>query len=337
MKLPKSYLIKAYLIASALILVVYSPGFCAQKKFPTAIISLLLTDSRPSMEDTATKAAANLGGPVNASLAILLAADLGYSWIQIVDAIEVGNLKADGSIPGVLPEVDPLGIITVNEQSLVAVEKTSLITVNAELPAIEMTELMAAMGKFENPGGDVLDSILEAICNAYTPEQIIVAIVTNTLFPDGTIKCLPADAERDECTEDPDLKILHPKGYIRDKNWSNCDPPDPPNIAGTWRQRGYQAIIVGFPGIYRLTGTGDGNFKHTGKIKWNNRLKMYEGDLADVEGFCCGNIGYIWIKVKNETTISVISLWTTPDGTVIKDNTEVWTDMTLYSRDVDLD
>ena len=337
MKLPKSYLIKAFLIASALILFVSSPGYCDQKDIP-AIIGLLLVDSRPTMEDTATKASANLGGPVNAALAFLLAADRGYSWVQIVDAIEVGNLMADGSIPGVLPEVDPLGIITVNEQSIVAVEKTSLITVNAKLPAIEMTKLIAAMGEFENPGGDVLDSILEAICNAYTPEQIIVAIVTNTLYPDGTIQCLPADAERDECIGDSDLKRLFPKGgSIGDKNWSNCEPPDPPNIAGTWRQRGYQAIIVGFPGLYRLTGTGDGNFKHTGKIKWNNRLKMYEGDLADVEGFCCGNIGYIWIKVKNETTISIISLWTTPDGTVVKDNTEVWTDMTLYSRDVDLD
>ena len=332
MKVLKPYLIKAFLITSALILVMSSPGYCAQKNIST-IISLLLTDSRPSMQDTATKAAANLGGPVNASLAILLAADRGYSWIQIVDAIEVGNLQADGSIPGISPEDDPHGIITVSEQTLVLTEKTLLITASNSSPTtVAKVKLIAAIGEYSQ-GGNVLDAIIRAICNGYSIEQIVAAIISDTLYPSGIINCLPADAERNDCMDGDGTLI--PKGKIFEKAWVDCKSPNLPNIQGKWQQPGYFAVIEGFRYKYTLTGSGPGNFLHTGTITWYSTNNWYEGNLADVDGYCCGNIGYIWVKVKDENTISIKSYWTTPEGDLVKDNTEVWTDMTLYSRDVD--
>ena len=341
MKAQKSYLIKAFLIASALILVVYSPGYCAPKKFPTAIINLLLTDSTISMKDTATKAAENLGGPVNAALSILLAADRGYSWVQIVDAIEVGNLKADGSIPGVSPEGDPQGIITVSEQSLVAVENTSLITVSKQSQvAITNTSLLIALDKYVEPGGNVLEAILNSICTGYSLEQIVLAIMSNTLRPDGRIKCTEADDENDclgqyDWDEMKKLEpIIKPTGKILPFKWNDCKTP--PNIQGIWGTNyGYTVTIVGDNRWYTYTGTGDGNFKHTGLIIWDKELNVYEGDLEDVEGYCCGNVGYLWLKAKDENTISIISYWTTPDGTLVKDNTTTWEDLFILSRDVD--
>ena len=50
MKVRKSYLIKAFLIASALILVVSSPGYCAPKNI-SAIRNLLLFDTQCSPEN----------------------------------------------------------------------------------------------------------------------------------------------------------------------------------------------------------------------------------------------------------------------------------------------
>jgi hypothetical protein len=285
------------------------------------------------MEDTVTKASAYLGGPVNAALAILLAADSGYSWVQIVDAIEVGNIMADGSIPGVSPEGAPQEIITVSEQSLVPVENTSLIKVSKQPLAVDTVSLVAQLGEFTDPKENVLAAIVDAICKGYSLEQIILAIMANTLRVGGWIACLPPDPDDSDCYYEGER--VTPVGKDWKQNWSNCVPPNPPNIAGKWRQYGYNATIVGSGFIYKLTGTGDGNFKHIGTINWYNKNNWYEGNLTDVEGFCCGNIGYIWIKVKDENTLSIKSYWTTPDGILVKDNTEVWTDLFLVSRDVD--
>ena len=286
------------------------------------------------MQDTATKASANLGGPVNASLSILIAADLGYSWIQIIDAIEVEKLNTDGSISGVLPEGEPQKIISTGEHSIVAADKTLFITVNTQSQTVEKTSLVEALGKFEDSGASVLDAILNAICNGYSPEQIVLAIISDTLYPSGLINCLQVDMDNHDCMDGGGTLI--PNGKIFEKAWADCKSLNLPNIEGIWKtDYGYWVTITGSEYKYTYTGEGAGNFKHTGVITWYNAYNWYEGNLADVEGFCCGNVGYIWLKVKDEKTISIKSYWTTPDGILVKDNTETWEDLTLYSHEVD--
>lgn len=196
---------------------------------------------------------------------------------------------------------------------------------------VDIIQLQAALGQYEDPEDNVLDNLLKAICTGYSPEQIINALVTGTLEQGGDIECLPADRINGKCF--PENGELIPANHGANV-WRDCNSPQlPPNIHGTWKAPGYWVRIARRDSYsYWYTGEGDGNFKHTGYITWYKRGEWYEGNLADVEGYCCGNVGYTWVKVFNEDEIGIKAYWTTPDGDLVKDNTDSWYKLLRHSH-----
>ena len=371
MKLPKSYLIKAFLIVSALILVVSSTGYCAQKNI-SAIPYLLLFDTQCSPENCTED-----------------------QWDDIfVRAIT--ELDAEGLV--ITPQTISSDIVVYlaifdRMLSIVGLEEAEEQKLNMALEAYDDKIIYCGPGNSKtNPQfygkqpqltGDCLNTACWAHDNCY---DTIDGLSEGCLWSKTTKDCddiffliYETCKELKECGAQCELANTIARN-LRDidcvnnyfVSWSDkckerlagcpdCTPKSVKDscdamgaecgttingcgetiecggscIEGKWSQYGYNATIEGSGFSYTLTGTGDGNFKHTGTITWNSTDNWYEGNLADVEGFCCGNIGYIWIKVKDENFLSIKSRWTTPDGTLVKDNTDVWTDMYLVSRDVD--
>jgi len=133
-----------------------------------------------------------MGGLVEASMAVMLAADHGYSLLQIVDGIESATLGSDGSITGVAPEGPVQGLITARRTSA-RNHSTSLIA--------------AALGDSEDGGLNVLQAILHAADQGYSIEQIIESVLSNSLYPHGYIICLPPDRDAGRCDVDGEYLV----------------------------------------------------------------------------------------------------------------------------------
>ncbi len=96
-----------------------------------------------------------------------------------------------------------------------------------------------------------------------------------------------------ECAECPQLRIC---GFFdgMDNKCGNID------LNGTWYDNvGYTVTIEGASNLYDYTGT-DGIFLHTGSLKWTGEL--FEGDMKDVDPWCCGNTGYLLLEVVDQDT-----------------------------------
>jgi len=85
------------------------------------------------------------------------------------------------------------------------------------------------------------------------------------------------------------------------------------NITGKWYAPSnpkYIATIIVSGNGCSYTGT-DGNFKHTGTLGYDGTV--FKGEVKDVPGFCCGNEGYMWLKVVDGNTLEVKSEWWKPE------------------------
>jgi len=102
------------------------------------------------------------------------------------------------------------------------------------------------------------------------------------------------------------------------------------DITGKWYAPGnptYTATISMSGNSCSYTGT-DGNYKHTGTLSYDETV--FEGEAKDVSGFCCGNEGYIWLKVVDENTLEIKSKWWKPEN---KDRTIVEAGWDTLKRD----
>lgn len=90
------------------------------------------------------------------------------------------------------------------------------------------------------------------------------------------------------------------------------DGPDISGLVGEWYASSNSkniATIIASGNGYSYTGT-DGNYKHTGTLRYDGTV--FKGEVKDVPGFCCGNEGYIWLRVVDGNTLEVKSQWWKP-------------------------
>jgi hypothetical protein len=97
-----------------------------------------------------------------------------------------------------------------------------------------------------------------------------------------------------------------PCGIVGDMD-NQCIDLNLVNLSGTWVGSGSTVTIQGsHSGGYTFIGT-NGIYKHQGTLRWNGQY--YEGRVEDLEGWCCGNNGDVWLAFVDENTLYVTSRW----------------------------
>jgi hypothetical protein len=85
------------------------------------------------------------------------------------------------------------------------------------------------------------------------------------------------------------------------------------DLSGEWystSDSSYKVTIDGSGKNYYYDGT-NGDYRHSGILSWDG--KNYSGPVMDVPGYCCGNVGYIWMLAIDENTIRTRSEWRKPN------------------------
>ena len=302
---------KVLIFASLLTLVLHPFAIGADKNNLPAILYLL--NSNTTVENIVEKAVAKFGNQINASMAVLLSGDQGYSWSQIFDAIEQNTLNADGSITGVSPQGPPIGQIIFN---------------NAPAIQIEYETLRDRLLDYEET--DIFVLILATICWGYSPEQITTAIIEGIQWKTekgdlrGLLVCPYKEIEeRDEFCE-----VLYGRFYLKGANITDkpryCSafsdlPSVTPHIKGVWQGGGSVVTICQKgDGVYSYSGT-NGLYKHDGTIYWWGQDQWYEGRVVDDPDFCCGNNGIVYVRKIDDATLEIKSKWYAPDGSLLKE------------------
>jgi len=118
-----------------------------------------------------------------------------------------------------------------------------------------------------------------------------------------------------------------PCGF-RDGMDNQCIDLNSINLSGTWVGGGSTITIQGsHSGGYTYIGTDEIVYKHQGTVTWQGQA--YEGDVVDVEGWCCGNRGYVWIEFiefVDVNTLKVTSNWYHPgDDSPFKGGSDIIT------------
>jgi hypothetical protein len=91
------------------------------------------------------------------------------------------------------------------------------------------------------------------------------------------------------------------------------------DLNGIWRAGNYTAVIDGSGKSYHYEGrNGDDpkvHYKHEAFLSWSGHQgkQEYKGKAWDVDGWCCGNTGYIRMEVIDENTIHTWSQWFKPN------------------------
>lgn len=304
------------LVPFMLILLHPSPSYCQdQKTFLPAILYLL--NSKPLMEDTRKRAIERFGSQADAAVAILLSGNQGYSWREIVDAIEAGSLQEDGSIVGISPE-----------RAIAARKKLGYrdLSDKTYTPA----EIRAAV---ENEKAFVLARIVLAICMGYSHDQIVEGLVVRKLLTQGLIECSQLEIDKGLCTHFKERTVLLPALKERRRLWENCwrdpilDPSAHPHPRGCWRDGSYWVTVEEAANGYKYTGDG-GLYRHSGIIR-GGTFGSWSGSLQDEPDYCCGNHGSIWLDMKDESTCRIRSTWWDPYGNLVKQTD--WQDLTRVS------
>jgi len=85
---------------------------------------------------------------------------------------------------------------------------------------------------------------------------------------------------------------------------------------GEWDRIGsnHEAFLEGSGNGYYYIGT-NGNYRHEGMLYGDGSI--FSGELTDTPGWCCGNIGNIWLEVIDENTVRVRSEWQKPESEII--------------------
>ncbi len=89
------------------------------------------------------------------------------------------------------------------------------------------------------------------------------------------------------------------------------------DLTGKWSIGAHQATFTRDGSRYYYVGT-DGSYKHAGYISSTDG-RVYRGDMKDLEGFCCGNIGKIEFEIDDANTMIVNSKWWRPGATEPRD------------------
>lgn len=121
---------------------------------------------KPRAEDVANSAINQLGGQAQASLAILLATDKGYTLQQVADGINTGALTQSGDITGVAPAGSPQSVFT---RGMAVFARASAVTGDDINDVLEQRDREMAV------------LILMAIQRGYSVAQITEAIIFDTL------------------------------------------------------------------------------------------------------------------------------------------------------------
>ena len=110
--------------------------------------------------------------------------------------------------------------------------------------------------------------------------------------PDGIVKLAPCFSEDEE---DIDLNGGNDRSFT---------------LSGVWKVGNHTSTFTGSGNRYYYEGT-NGNYKHAGYITSTDG-RVFRGDVRDVDGFCCGNVGKIEFEVIDENTLRVNSKWWSP-------------------------
>lgn len=276
----------------------------------------LLLNSKPTINSIVEKSIAIFGDQVNASLAILLSGDKGYSWQQIIDAIDKGSISLNGGISGVYPQGEPADIIIYKNTPSVKVDPDELRRIISDYKSL-----------------NILERILQSVCNGYSGDQLIWVLsfsaghLLSRQDKSRLITCpLPKDHDyhSEYCNND---NFLIPANLPKNTPFRDCNlysiPSSllPPNIEGVWQGGGSLVTICRKNHyIYTYSGT-NGLYKHDGTIDWWSDKKWYQGRVDDDPNLCCGNYGYVYIR-KLELmpgSLDTKSTWYTPEGNLLKE------------------